>query len=425
VLQISHKADGCEACAVVLRPWLALNGPPAQVSEHRRADHAVMRILIAPDSFKGSLDPLAVARALAGGWARGRPPDEVRIIPLADGGEGTLDAITASDTGWMELPAHARDPLNRPMEARFLRRGDAAVVEMAAASGLSRLAHDERDAMAASTFGTGQVLAAAIGLGAREIVLGIGGSATTDGGAGLLVALGARFLDRHGVDLPPGGGALADLARVDLGGLSPVLAEVHLTVASDVTNPLLGELGAAATYGPQKGADEAQVAQLDANLAHYADRLEAAAGKRVRDAAGAGAAGGAGAALLAIADRFAAFSIRPGVDVIMELTGFDEALAAADLVLTGEGRVDAQTAYGKTAQGVARCARAAGVPCVCFGGGVEPAGIEALGAEGAIVMPVVERPMSVADAMAAGTGPLERAAERTARLVSLFAAGTG
>jgi glycerate 2-kinase len=384
-----------------------------------------MHILIAPDSFKGSLDPVAVARALADGWRRARPVDEVRLIPLADGGEGTLDAIKASDTGWVELPAHARDPLNRPLDARFLRRDDEAVVEMAAASGLSRLSPGERDAMAASTFGTGQVLAAAIGLGARRIVLGIGGSATTDGGAGMLVALGARFLDAQGHELAPGGGALADLAQVDLTGLSPVLAEVHLTVASDVTNPLLGELGAAATYGPQKGADEAQVAQLDANLGHYADLLEAAVGARLRDEPGAGAAGGTGTALLAIADRFASFSVRSGVDVLMELTGFDEALASAGLVLTGEGRVDAQTAFGKTAQGVARRARAAGVPCICFGGGVQPEGIAALAAEGAIVVPVVERPMSVAEAMAAGTPPLERAAERAARLLSLFAAGNG
>lgn len=384
-----------------------------------------MRLLIAPDAYKGSLDPLGVARGLADGWLRARPHDQVRLIPLADGGEGTLDAIKASDTGWLELPAHARDPLNRPMDSRFLRREDAAVVEMAVASGLSRLVHDgldERDAMAASTLGTGQVLAAAIGLGARHIVLGLGGSATTDGGAGLLTALGARFMDGAGADLPPGGGALADLAQVDLSGLSVVLSEVHLTVASDVTNTLLGELGAAATYGPQKGADEAQVAILDANLAHYADVLEAATGTVVRDIPGAGAAGGTGTGLMAIAGRFASFSIRPGIEVLMELTGFDEALASADLVLTGEGRVDAQTAYGKTAQGVARRAKAAGVPCICFGGGVEPAGIIALAAEGAIVVPVVERPITVAEAMASGTEPVARAAERAARLVSLGAA---
>jgi glycerate kinase len=381
-----------------------------------------VRVLIAPDSFKGSLDSLAVANALADGWRRGRPVDEIRLVPLADGGEGTLEAIKASRTDWIELPAHARDPLGRSMRATFLRKGDKAVVELASASGLSRVAAEERDAMAASTFGTGQVLAAAIGLGARDIVLGLGGSATTDGGSGLLVALGARFLDERGVDLIGGGGALGRLARVDLDDVAPVLAEVRLTIASDVTNPLLGEHGAAATYGPQKGASPEQVAELERNLAHYADLLEAASGRSIRDVAGAGAAGGTTAGLLAIADRFASFEIRPGVEVLMELTGFDDALAVADVVLTGEGRVDEQTAFGKTAMGIARRAREAGVRCICFGGGANPAGIEALASVGAIVVPVVEMPMSVEEAMAAGTAPLVRAAERAARLISVSGA---
>lgn len=381
-----------------------------------------MRVLIAPDSFKGSLDPTEVARALADGWRRARPTDDIRLIPLADGGEGTLEAIKAARSGWIELPAHARDPLGRPIDARFLRQGDRAVVELAVASGLSRLAADERDASAASTFGTGQVLATAIGLGVRDIVLGLGGSSTTDGGSGLLTALGARFLDAEGRDLPGGGGALARLARVDLDGLARVLGEVWLTVASDVTNPLLGETGAASVYGPQKGADEAGVSRLEANLAHYADVLEAATGRPVRDIAGAGAAGGTTAGLLAIADRFASFAVRPGVEVVMELTGFDATLATADVVLTGEGQVDAQTAFGKTVRGVADRARAAGVPCICFAGGVLPEGIAALAELGAVVVPVVERPMTLAEAMAAGSAPVARAAERVARLVNMLGA---
>jgi glycerate kinase len=378
-----------------------------------------VRVLVAPDSFKGSLDTTAVARALADGWQRARPLDQVLLIPLADGGEGTLAAIRATGGDWLELPAHASDPLGRPLRATFLRRGDEGVVELAVASGLSLLAADELDAGRASTFGTGQLLAAAIGLGVREIVLGLGGSATTDGGAGLLTALGARFLDAAGQDLPAGGAALADLARVDFDGLAEVLGEVSLTIASDVNNPLLGELGAAATYGPQKGADDQAVGQLDAALAHYADVVEAAVGRSLRDVAGAGAAGGTTFGLLAIADRFAAFAVRPGVDVVMELAGFDAALAESDLALTGEGRVDDQTAHGKTAIGVARRARAAGVACICFGGGVMPEGVAALGEVGALVVPVTERPQTVAQAMAAGSGPLVRAAERAARLVSL------
>lgn len=381
-----------------------------------------MRVLVAPDSFKGSLTSVAVARALAEGWRRARPDDDLRLVPLADGGEGTLDALLAAG-GWQALAAAAQDALGRPVEARFL-RDDAglgrAVVELAAASGLSLVAPDDRDALTASTFGTGQVLAAAIGLGCREIRLGVGGSATTDGGAGLLTALGARFLDASGADVPPGGAGLERLARIDLDDLSPALAEVSLTIASDVTNRLLGEHGAAATYGPQKGASADDVRRLDRALARYADVLEATTGRVVRDVPGAGAAGGTTAGLLAIADRFASLSARPGVGEVMGLAGFDAALQHSDLVLTGEGRVDAQTRFGKTAQGVAERASAAGVPCLCFGGGVTPEGAAVLAAAGAIAIPVVETPTTVEAAMAAGPGPVERAAERTARLVGLL-----
>jgi glycerate kinase len=377
-------------------------------------------VLVAPDSFKGSLTSVQVAEALAAGWRTARPDDETRLAPLADGGEGTLHAVAAAG-GWSVLPAAARDPLGEPLDGRFLRRGDEAVVELATASGLSWLAPDRLDAGGASTFGTGLILAAAIGLGCRRVVLGMGGSATTDGGSGLLRALGARFLDASGEELPMGGRALARLDRVDLSGLSAALGAVSLTVASDVTNPLLGPTGAAATYGPQKGADAALVQRLDSDLARYADRLEAAVGRAVRDVPGSGAAGGTTAGLLAIADRFAAFEVRPGIDVVMELTGFAEALADSDLVLTGEGRVDAQTAYGKTALGVARRAADARVPCICFAGGVTPEGVASLDGL-ATVVPVVERPVTVEEQMAAGAGPLRRAAARAARLVSLGAA---
>lgn len=378
-----------------------------------------MRVLVAPDSFKGSLTSVQVAQALGWGWQRGRPGDTVELSPLADGGEGTLDAVAASGV-WLELPAAARDPLGAPLAGRFLRRGDEAVVELATASGLSRLAAEERDAGATSTFGTGLILAAAIGLGVRSIVLGLGGSATTDGGTGLLRALGARFLDDAGRELPMGGGSLDRLAEVDLSEVSQVLAEVDLVVASDVTNPLTGELGAAATYGPQKGADASEVARLDANLAHYADLLEAAAGRSVRGVPGSGAAGGTTAGLLAIADRFASFSVQPGVEVLMELTGFAERLATCDVVLTGEGSVDHQTAYGKTALGVARRATGAARPCICFGGGVTAEGIAALSGL-AVVVPVTEGPATVEEQIAAGSAPLERAAERAARLISIDA----
>ena len=369
---------------------------------------AALNVLVAPDSFKGSLTSVAVARALADGWLRARPGDAIVLAPLADGGQGTIDAIAASG-GWQTLPAHARDPLGHPIDARFLRDDERGVVELAEASGLSRVPADQRDALAASTFGTGLILAAAIGLGVRHIVLGVGGSATTDGGSGLLLALGARFLDAAGGEVPPGGGGLADLARVELGELSDVLGEVDLVIASDVTNPLLGDEGAAATYGPQKGASAADVAWLDANLAHYADLLEAR--HRHGGPRPAGCGRGGRHDLRSACDRrshFRSLEVRPGIDMIMELTGFDAALANADIVLTGEGRIDRQTAFGKTALGVARRAHQAGVPCIAFGGGVEPEGAAALLELGAIAMPVVEAPM-----LARGRHRGRRRADRT------------
>ncbi len=379
---------------------------------------ASLRVLVAPDSFKGTFTSVEVARALATGWSSARPHDLVSITPLADGGEGTLAAIAASG-GWDIHPAAARDALMEPIGSRFLRDGDRAVVEMAAASGLSRIAPAERDAMAATTFGTGQILAAAIGLGCRSIVIGLGGSTTSDGGAGLLTALGARLIDAAGDDLAHGGGSLADLDRIDFSGLPEILDEVSIVVASDVTNPLLGELGAAATYGPQKGATPEQVAQLDYSLGHYADVTEAMLGRSLRDEPGSGAAGGSTFGLLAIADRFASFDIRPGIDVVMELTGFHHRLDDSDLVLTGEGRVDAQTAYGKTAMGVAVRAAERDLRTICFGGGVTPDGYEVMAGMGVVAVPVTEVPMTVEDCIAAGTPPIFRAAQRIARVIDL------
>ncbi len=381
--------------------------------------HRPLRVLVAPDSFKGTFSSVVVADALKEGWSTIRPDDAVSLTPMADGGEGTLDAVEASGD-WDRHELAAKGPLMRTLSASFLRDGEQAVLEMASASGLSRVPEHERDAMAATTFGTGQILAAAIDLGCREIVIGFGGSATTDGGAGLLEALGARFRDVAGNDLAAGGGALGHLASVDFTDLPEVLAEVHLTVASDVTNPLLGEHGAAATYGPQKGAGPDQVAELDRNLRRYADVVEGTIGRPLRYEPGVGAAGGAIFGLLAIAERFASIEVRPGVDVVMELTGFDEAVAFTDLVLTGEGKVDDQTAYGKTTMGVAQAARAAGVPSICFGGGITPAGAEFMHRMGTVTMPVTERPMSLDECLAAGTAPIARAAARAAALVGLI-----
>ena len=355
-------------------------------------DQSRRTVLVAPDSFKGSLTSVEVARALAAGWSRVRPGDEILLCPLADGGEGTLAAIEAAG-GWTWQSAEVHDPVGRLISARWLCSTDGrrAVVEMAEASGLSRLTAKERDPIGASSVGTGELLGAAIDAGATHITLGIGGSATSDGGRGLLEGLGAA-------------------RRVD---------GIDLEVACDVTNPLLGPNGAAATYGPQKGATPDDVVALDARNAAWADELEARVGRHERDTPGAGAAGGVGFGLLAIQDSFGSFSLRPGVELLMESTGFDDKLARADLVVTGEGRIDAQTAFGKTAMGVARRAHAAGKATIAVGGGVSVEGIDALAPFGAVAVPVVEHPQSVEEAMASGWAPVARCGERIARLVSL------
>jgi glycerate kinase len=368
------------------------------------ANLPVLVVLVAPDSFKGSLTALEVARALAAGWTRARPADQLHLAPLADGGEGTLVAIEAAG-GWNRRETEATDPIGRRVPAHWLQSDDGthAIVEMAAASGLSRGGPDERDPLGATTLGTGELLLAAIEGGAREITLGIGGSATNDGGAGILRALGASITPQS-----------IDLARLDAR-----LGSVDLRVACDVTNPLLGPSGAAVTYGPQKGATADDVAELDRRLGRYAGALEDATGRLERDTPGAGAAGGVGFGLLAIQDRFRSLAHRPGIELVMEATGFDAKLERADLVLTGEGRIDAQTAFGKTALGVARRAAAAGRPCIAVGGGVEPDGIAALSELGVTVVSVAEGPGSVEAAMSAGGAPVERCGERLARLVGL------
>lgn len=367
-----------------------------------------MIIVIAPDSFKGTLTSVEVADALAKGWKKARPRDRLRLRPLADGGEGTLAALETAG-GWTSQTVAATDPIGRSIRARWLRSrdGERAVVEMAQASGLSRLSERELDAIAATSLGTGEVLRAALDAGIRKVTIGIGGSATTDGGAGLLQALGARMTDD------------GSATSVDLAGLDPRLAELDLTVASDVTNPLLGPTGAAATYGPQKGASLADVDMLDARNRRLADGLEAAIGRHERDTPGAGAAGGVGFALLCLRDRLASLAFRPGVEVVMELTGFDAALDGADLVITGEGRIDAQTAFGKTAAGVAARARERGVRCIAVGGSVDAAGSLAIRRLKGTAFRVWQRPVPLEEAMAAGVRPIVTAAARMAKLLAI------
>lgn len=322
-----------------------------------------LRVLIAADKFKGSLTAVQVAERVTAGLRRVVPGVEVEALPVADGGDGTVAAAVAAGFERREVPVAG--PLGQEVTAAFAVRGDTAVVEMAEASGLQRLPAGVFAPLTASTYGSGELLRAALDAGARTIVFGVGGSATTDGGAGMLSALGARFLDADGEPVAPGGGGLADLASADLSGLDPRFASVEFILASDVDNPLTGPKGAPAVYGPQKGASPDDVEALDSALAHYAKVLEEAVGAKAAGYAaspGAGAAGGIGYGALLLGARF-----RPGIEVMLDVLGFAPALEWADLVITGEGSLDEQTLHGKAPAGVAAAARAKGkeVVAVC------------------------------------------------------------
>lgn len=318
------------------------------------------RVLLAPDKFKGSLTAAQVAAAVGAGIRSVRPDAVLDTVPVADGGDGTVAAALAA--GYDEVAVKATGPTGEPVTTSFARSGSRAVVELADVSGLVRLPGGRLAPLAASSRGTGEVIAAAVDAGCTEIVLGIGGSACTDGGAGLVSALGVRVLDAAGREVGDGGGALASVAAVDLSGLR--LDGVRLTVACDVDNPLTGPSGAAAVYGPQKGATTEEVGLLDAAPDRWASVVAAATGADHRSAPGAGAAGGVGFAAIALLGA----SLRPGIDLVLELTGFHDRLRGAGLVVTGEGALDVQTLHGKAPAGVAAAARAAGVPVVAVCG---------------------------------------------------------
>lgn len=374
-----------------------------------------MRILIAPQAFKGSLDAVGVAAAIARGVHRVWPDARTDELPLADGGEGTVRALVRATGGSLQR-AKVHDPLGREIEAEWglLGDGTTAVLEMASASGLPLLNESERDPRVASTRGTGELILAAAASGAHRIVIGIGGSATNDGGAGMARALGYRFLDARGRDLPEGGAALGALHHLE-GQTDPRLVRPAIEVACDVTNPLLGDRGASAVYGPQKGATPEVVAELDAALARYADVVESFLGRPIRDVPGAGAAGGLGAGLLAFLDA----RLRSGAELVLDAAGFSERVRGADLVITGEGRVDAQSAYGKLTQAVTVASRSAGVPVVAIAGGTGD-GFEALFDSGLEALELVtDGPMTLADAMAQADQLIADAAERLARAISV------
>ncbi|NBM20274.1 glycerate kinase [Streptomyces sp. GC420] len=378
------------------------------VTETVRAAH----VLVAADKFKGSLTAVQVAERVRSGLRMVVRDLDVEMLPVADGGDGTVAAAVAA--GFERREVRVTGPLGEPVDAAFALRGDTAVVEMAEASGLQHLPAGVFAPLTATTYGSGELLAAALGAGARTIVLGVGGSATTDGGAGMLAALGARLLDADGNPVGPGGGALRDLASADLSGLDPRIAAAEIVLASDVDNPLTGPKGAAAVYGPQKGAGPEDVATLDAALTHYVAVLEQALGPeaaRYADSPGAGAAGGVGyGALVGLGAGF-----RPGIEVMLDVLGFAPALERATLVITGEGSLDEQTLHGKAPAGVAAAARARGkeVVAVCGRLALRP---EALGRAGIRrAYPLTDLESDPARCMAEAGPLLERAAANIAR----------
>lgn len=328
-----------------------------------------MKIVIAPDSFKESLTAKQVAQSIARGVRSQLPEAELVLLPMADGGEGTTQALVEA-TGGCLIRAQVTDPLGRTIQADWgmLGDGETAVIETAAASGLDRLAEHEKDPLKTSSAGTGQLILAALNQGVKRIILGLGGSATNDGGSGLLSALGGRLLDAGGQELTPGGGSLLELDRLDLSTLDPRLAETEFLLACDVDNPLTGPEGASAVFGPQKGATAPMVDHLDRALGHFATHLEQVSGSVVRDLPGAGAAGGLGIVLMALAST----RLNAGVELVMDAVGLDHALQGADLVITGEGRMDSQSIYGKTPIGVAQRAKRYDCRVIALAGSVAP-----------------------------------------------------
>jgi glycerate 2-kinase len=372
-----------------------------------------MNVLLCPDSFKDALSAQDAAAAMARGVQRAKPEAQVQVCPLADGGEGSLDALIAA-TGAERRQLNVQDALGRPRQAAWGWLSDqrTAFIELAEASGLQHLEIDERNALHTSTVGVGELLLAALDQGAEKALLLLGGSATNDGGAGMLQALGARFLDQHGEQLPHGGAALNQLASLELNGLDPRLAKLTLEAAVDVDNPLLGERGASAVFGPQKGASPEEVEQLDRALGHFADISAHALGDDYRTLPGAGAAGGMGFA----AKAFLNATLKPGIEMIMQQAEMASLLARADLVITGEGRLDGQSLAGKTPIGVSRAAKRLRKPVIVLAGSLGD-GWQACFDEGVTAaFALADGPMTLADALPRTAELLEARCESLLRL---------
>jgi glycerate 2-kinase len=376
-----------------------------------------MRFLLAPDSFKESMSAADAAHAMERGVLRVMPDAVCVRLPVADGGEGTVEALAAALDGEL-VTARVTGPLGEPVDARYGWVADrrTAVIEVAAAVGIDLVAPGRRDPLRASSIGAGQLIRDALDRGARRLVIGLGGTVTNDGGAGMLTALGARLLDAEGIDVAPVPASLERLHTIDCTGLDPRLPDLDVQIACDVTNPLLGPDGASAVFGPQKGATPTMVAQLDAALAVLAGHLAVVAGRDVASTAGAGAAGGLGAALMA---AIPSARMRSGVQVVLDAAGFDDALKGADVVLTGEGSVDAQTVHGKTPFGVAQAARRARVPVVVLAGRIGPGAENLLDHGVDALVPITTGVTDLPTALTQGPANLEVATSMVCRLLLL------
>jgi glycerate 2-kinase len=376
-----------------------------------------MKIVIAPDSFKGNLTAKQVADALEIGIRRVIPDAEIVKIPMADGGEGTVQALVDATDGEI-ITAEVSDPLENRIKAEFGILGDlqkTAVIEMASASGLPLVPRDKRNPMLTTTYGTGELIRIALDKGCRKLIVGIGGSATVDGGAGMAQALGIRLLDKNGNEIAKGGGGLEHLDRIDIASLDPRITETTTIVACDVDNPLVGPRGAPEVFGPQKGATPEMVQILDKFLDRYADIIKRDLGIDIKNIPGAGAAGGLGAGLMA----FLGAQLKSGIDIVIDASGLEKHLKDTDIVITGEGKIDRQTIYGKTPIGVARTAKKYGIPVIAFAGNigsdshvVYDHGIDAL-------VSIISYPMTLDTAMERSKELLADSAERAIRLVNI------
>jgi glycerate 2-kinase len=371
-----------------------------------------MKIVIAPDSFKGSLNAVEAAKAIETGVHKAHPYANTLCLPVADGGEGTLDTLVAATNG-QKIPVLVTGPLGQKVEAEYGVLGDGmtCVIEMANASGISLIPREELNPLKATTFGTGELIKQAVNDGFRSFILALGGSATNDGGAGMLQALGLSLLDEQGNQISTGGAELAKIRSTDVSDFDERIQDCQFLIASDVENPFIGPNGASHVFGPQKGATPEMVLLLDACLTHWADEVEKVTGVHLHDLPGAGAAGGIGGAFQA----FFPSRLRRGIDVVIEYTNLHSALEGADLVITGEGQVDFQTASGKTPMGVAQAALSKNIPTVILAGSVGK-GIEELYQYGIVsVNSIINKPMDLKEAMENAGELLEQATEQVVR----------